>query len=181
MGFELDIVHSNADETPVAGEQPEEMARRLAQFKARDVADRHYAGCDEFVLGADTIVVLGSDVLGKPRDDADARRMLKMLSGATHTVITAFCIINPARGAEVVRHVSTAVTFRPLADEWIARYVASGEPMDKAGAYAAQGVGASIIAHIEGSYTNVVGLPLCETALELLSLGFDVPVGVPRA
>ena len=124
--------------------------------------------------------MIGGEVLGKPADEAAARRMLAMLSGATHTVITAFCIVNPARGVEVVRHVSTAVTFRRLTDEWIARYVASGEPMDKAGAYAAQGVGASIIARIEGSYTNVVGLPLCETTLELEALGFAVPVGADR-
>jgi septum formation protein len=174
MGFELDIVRSNADEEQQPGEKPEDMARRLARAKAAEVAERHYTGCDEFVLGADTIVVLGGRVLQKPVDEADARRMLGLLSGATHTVITAFCIVNPARGVEVVRHVATEVTFREMSPDWMDRYIRTGEPMDKAGAYAAQGVGASIIARIEGSYTNVVGLPLYEVAGTLESLGMEV-------
>jgi septum formation protein len=174
MGFDLDIVHADIDEGAAPGETPAEMARRLARAKAREVAGRHYAGCDEVILAADTIVVLGGAVLGKPADAADAARMLGMLSGATHTVITAFCIVNPARGYELVRDVSTEVTFRGMDPAWISRYVATGEPMDKAGAYAAQGIGASIIERIEGSYTNVVGLPLCEVSLELEKLGFRV-------
>jgi septum formation protein len=174
MGFELDIVRSGAEENAIAGEAPADMARRLAEAKARDVAYGHYAGCDETVLGADTIVVLDGDVLQKPVDEQDAVRMLSRLSGAQHTVITAFCIINPARGISVVRHVCTEVVFRRLSPEMIVRYVATGEPMDKAGAYAAQGIGASIIERITGSYTNVVGLPLCEVAVELEAAGVEV-------
>jgi septum formation protein len=174
MGFELDIVRSDADEAAIPGETPEDMARRLARAKASEVALRHFAGCDEYIIGADTIVVHGSDVLQKPRDEADAVRMLSLLSGATHIVITAFCIMNPARMLEVTCHVSTEVTFRNMTRDWIKRYVATGEPMDKAGAYAAQGVGASIISRINGSYTNVVGLPLCEVTQTLESLGMEV-------
>jgi septum formation protein len=175
MGFSLDIVRPEADESARAGESPAELACRLARDKAAEVAFGHFEGRDEIVIGADTIVVLGGEVLGKPKDAPDAVRMLGKLSGATHEVITAFCVINPGAGKEVTRHVHTMVTFRRLSPEMIARYVGAGEPMDKAGAYAAQGVGASLIERIEGSYTNVVGLPLCELAVELASFGCEIP------
>ena len=112
----------------------------------------------EIVLGADTTVVLGSDILGKPEDDADATRMLRALSGRKHEVITGICL---KRGQVFVRdYASTSVWFAPLTDEEIAEYVASGEPMDKAGAYGIQGHASKFIERIDGSYSNVVGLPV---------------------
>ena len=175
MGFELDIVRPEADEFQCPGESPENMAERLAKAKAHEVADRHFAGCDRFVLGADTIVVLDGGILQKPKNKADAARMLLALSGNTHVVITAFCIVNPGRKAESLDNVKTKVTFRKMSPDWIKRYINTGEPMDKAGAYAAQGVGASIISRIDGSYTNVVGLPLCEVVETLGKMGMETP------
>ena len=156
-GFEFTVRAADVDETPHDGETPRAYVLRVAQEKARAVQ----ADGDEIVLAADTTVFLGSEIMGKPTDAADAARMLRALAGARHEVITAICL---RHGDEVQTDVaSTAVWFAPLSDNEIADYVASGEPMDKAGAYGIQGLASKFIDRIEGSYTNVVGLPVALT------------------
>jgi septum formation protein len=155
-GIAFEARPAHIPEERKAGEPPVEYARRLAfekaQAIARDLPNRH-------VLGADTIVVVDGEVLEKPNDPRDAARMLRLLSGRGHQVITAVCLLAP-QGPPDTRFTSTLVHFRELAEEEVRRYVASGEPMDKAGAYAIQGGAAGWIQRIEGDYSNVVGLPL---------------------
>lgn len=153
-GFSFDVRVRPVEEVRGAGEAPEAYVRRLARSKA----DAAWENRDEIVLGADTVVVLGGDVLEKPRDPGDARRMLECLSGREHRVITGICVRH-ARGCEV-DHVSTIVRFLPLNDAEIDAYVASGEPMDKAGAYAIQGLASKFVESIDGCFFNVVGLPV---------------------
>jgi septum formation protein len=156
-GFEFTIRAADVDETPYDGEDPFVYAVRLAMDKADAVA----VNDGEIVLAADTTVVLDGQIMGKPKDAADATRMLRALSGKRHEVITAICL---KRGDDVQTDIaSTAVWFAPLSDTEIADYVASGEPMDKAGAYGIQGLASKFIDRIEGSYTNVVGLPVALT------------------
>lgn len=152
--FALDPANVNEDEQP--GEPPLEYACRVAQEKAQIVAARHP---QRYVLGADTIVVIDGKSLGKPRDAADAARMLRLLSGRRHEVTTVVCLIAPGRKAET-RMCTTQVFFRELTEQEIQQYVAGGEPMDKAGAYAIQGGASLWTDRIEGEYSNVVGLPL---------------------
>lgn len=152
--FEVEPAHVNEDQR--SGEPPLIYACRLAAEKAQAVAQRHP---QRWVLGADTIVVIDGEILGKPRDSQDAARMLRLLSGGVHEVTTAVSLIAPGRGVET-RSCTTRVWFRALASEEIQRYVAGGEPMDKAGAYAIQGGAARWADRIEGEYSNVVGLPL---------------------
>lgn len=151
------------------GESPADYALRLAWAKAEQTAKGRPPGA--LVLSADTLVVLGDEIFGQPADNADAKRMLKALSGKQHEVITGVCVAKagpePAPQATVI---STKVTFRPLSDQEIDWYVATGETRDKAGAYAVQGAGSAFITRIDGSYSNVVGLPLLE-ALDLLKRG----------
>jgi septum formation protein len=151
-----------------AGEPPLEYARRLALEKAQAIA-KDFA--DRYVLGADTIVLVGDEVLEKPKDSAEAARMLHLLSGREHQVITAVSLIAPQRGPDT-RSASTLVYFRPVGEEEIQRYILSGEPMDKAGAYAIQGGAAHWIRRIEGEYSNVVGLPLSLVKEMLRVAGF---------
>jgi septum formation protein len=148
------------DETPLDGELPRACAERLAQKKALAVARNRPEDC---VLGADTIVVIDGEILNKPQDAGDATRMLRLLSGRTHEVITAVCIMRPAiRPGERARTASetTRVTMCEISDAEIADYIATGEPMDKAGGYAIQGIASRWIPRIEGDYCNVVGLPV---------------------
>jgi septum formation protein len=153
-GFEFTVRATDVDETPRDGEDPREYVLRLAEEKARAVE----ASDDETVLAADTTVVLGNEIMGKPADAADAVRMLRALAGRRHEVITA---IGLRRGDRVVRDIaSTSVWFAPLSETEIADYVTSGEPMDKAGAYGIQGLASKFIERIDGSYSNVVGLPV---------------------
>jgi len=157
--FDADI-----DETRHAGEGPADYALRLAEAKARaGVAAR---GDERPALGADTIVVQGGDILGKPRHREEARAMLRRLSGATHEVLSAVAVLRPEGD---LRHAlnRTRVRFGTVPEAWIDAYCAGAEPMDKAGAYAIQGLAGQWVAHIEGSYSGVMGLPLYETA-ELL-------------
>ena len=135
-------------------ESPESYVRRLA----REKAEAAWEGKDEIVLGADTTVVIDERVLEKPADAEDARAMLRLLSGRTHTVMTGICLRHP--GGEIVDHESTRVRFVALEDFEIAEYVASGEPMDKAGAYAIQGLASKFVERIDGCYFNVIGLPI---------------------
>ncbi len=153
-GFEFVVRAADVDEARLEGEAPDAYVRRLAAEKARAVAMRD----GEIVLGADTVVVVGEQVLGKPGDAAEAGRMLRLLSGAEHEVITGICVRTAER--EVANSATTRVRFSAMSEEEIGEYVASGEPMDKAGAYAIQGLAARYIERIDGCYFNVVGLPV---------------------
>ncbi|HZD94075.1 MAG TPA: Maf family protein [Candidatus Sulfotelmatobacter sp.] len=164
--FEVHPAHLNEEQNP--GEPPMEYARRLSREKAQAVSASHPK---QFVLGADTIVVVGDEVLGKPRDVADAERMLRLLSGREHEVTTAVSLIMPA-GKTETRSTTTTVCFRNLNEDEIRQYVAGGEPMDKAGAYAIQGGASRWTNRIEGEYSNVVGLPLSLVTEMLRASGF---------
>ncbi len=153
-GFEFSVRSRPVEEVRREGEAPRDYAVRLA----REKAEAAWESDDEVVLGADTIVVLGDRVLEKPADAGDARTMLKALSGKSHIVITGICLRH--RRGTVVDAESTTVHFVPLESTEIAAYVASGEPMDKAGAYGIQGLASKFVDRIEGCYFNVMGLPL---------------------
>ncbi len=167
-GVRFVVVPGHIDETPLPDELPADHVLRLAVEKAREVAARE-AG--RVFIGADTVVVCGGEIMGKPRDDADAVRMLGKLSGVAHEVITGFAIVDRQRDETVSRSVTTRVVFKELNDAEIAAYVATGCPLDKAGAYAIQGGAAYMVERIDGSYTNVVGLPLCEVVTALRQMG----------
>jgi septum formation protein len=168
LGIAFDIIVSDAAETLTPGLSAAEQAILLAERKARAVAAGLESG---LVLGADTIVVLDRDILGKPQSEADASAMLRRLSGRDHQVITGLSLVDVASGKEHHAAVATIVTMRELTDAEIAGYVSTGEPRDKAGAYAIQGIGAALIARYQGCYANVVGLPLCATARMLAEAG----------
>jgi septum formation protein len=155
-GIPFSVQAAGIDETALPGESPRSCAERLARDKARAIS-RLWP--QEYVLGADTIVVVDGAMLGKPRDAADAARMLRMLAGRTHQVITGVCLTKPA-ATEDIRSEITSVTMRELSDDEIQTYVATGEPMDKAGGYAIQGIASRWIPRIEGDYCNVMGLPV---------------------
>jgi septum formation protein len=163
-GFEFEVVTGTVDESLRAAESPEDYVRRIADAKAAAVAKRRR---DLPVIAADTIVVVDETVLGKPKDDQDARRMLRLLSGRTHEVLTGVTLSN---GRTQTAIDVTTVEFSPISDSEIDWYVASGEPADKAGAYAIQGLASRFIRAIEGSYSNVVGLPVDVVYLMLSSL-----------
>ncbi len=148
---------ADVDESVLPGEQPAAYAVRVALDKARVAAERAGEG---IVIAADTIVVLGGRILGKPADDSDAVRMLSLLSGKQHEVVTGLAVIDAASKRTAAKTASTSVWFRNLAEEEIRAYVATREPLDKAGAYGIQEKGALLIEKIEGCYFNVVGLPL---------------------
>jgi septum formation protein len=163
-GIPFVVQPTDIPETPQPGESPRACAERLAREKAQLVFRQRP---NDFVLGADTIVTVDSEILGKPRDADDAARMLRLLSGRTHQVTTGVCLIGPrtenqepTTGFEDTRSETTLVTVNALGDDDIRAYVATGEPMDKAGAYAIQGIASRWIARIEGDYFNVVGLPV---------------------
>ena len=158
-GFEFEVVPSSVEEgDPLSGESPDDYARRLARAKALDVAAASPPGT--LVLGADTTVTIGGLVLGKPSGPFDAARMLHILSGQTHQVITAICLVRAPDQVLALKHEVTFVTFRDLTEDEIRDYVASHEPFDKAGGYAIQGFASKFVTHIDGCYFNVVGLPI---------------------
>jgi septum formation protein len=157
LGARFEVVPADIDESPLPGEAPEALALRLAREKARAVARLH-AG--RWILAADTIVVVDEEILGKPCDRPDARRMLRLLAGREHRVITGVVLRAPDGTAEIDEVAVTRVRFRPLADAEIDGYVAGGEADDKAGAYGIQGAAAAFVERVEGSFSNVVGLPL---------------------
>ncbi len=148
-----------------------DLTMAAAMAKAQAVAS-----CNDgaLIIGADTIVVFSGKKLGKPKDSSDAKRMLRMLSAASHEVITGLAIIDTVRGKEVTTFESTQVFFRPLADDEIVAYVKTGEPMGKAGAYAIQGLGSVFVERIEGCFFNVVGLPLASLYQLLTSFGVNI-------
>jgi septum formation protein len=176
LGVPFRVVVSDAPETIDSTLRPEEQAVALARRKAWAVAARLGTGR---ILGADTIVELDGDLLGKPRDEAHAARMLRALSGRQHRVIAGLALVDAGPGHERASAVETAVRFRSLSEEAIAAYVASGEPRNKAGAYAIQGLGGALVAAIDGCFRNVVGLPLCETARILEQAGFAIDAREP--
>ena len=155
-GIDFDVQPANVDETIAAGESPSVYVSRPAEAKARLVYEREVR---RTVLAADTVVVVDAHILGKPLDEADASRMLRMLSGRTHEVLTAVSVFHPGQIVDT-RVDATTVEFATLSDTDIDWYVSSGEPMDKAGAYAVQGLASRFVTRIEGSYSNVVGLPV---------------------
>ncbi len=167
-GVAFTVIPSNTAEELRPNESPEEYALRVAWEKAQDVAARHPGS---WVLGADTIVAVDGLVLGKPKDAADGLRMLRLLSGRAHHVITAFALFNDTGQVSDHQWVASHVTFKTLTDEQIRDYLATGEPFDKAGAYAVQGLGAALVERVEGSYTNVVGLPMEEVLAALGAVG----------
>jgi septum formation protein len=169
LGIPFAIVPADIVEEIAPGESAERAASRLAAEKAAHVAAKRP---DSWILAADTLVLKDGRILGKPRDDADAARMLRFLAGFEHRVVTA---VRLTRGAEPGREVveTTAVRIAPLSDEEILWYVATGEPRDKAGAYAVQGLGARFIESVTGSYTNVMGLPARAVYLLLRECGVD--------
>jgi septum formation protein len=171
LGLTFRVVPPNVPEPPPDGEEAIDYARRLAELKATSVAARPEVERSGFVLGADTIVVLAERVLGKPRNDAEALSMLSALSGTTHEVITAVSLVIAGQGTFETMAVRTRVRLRSIDSDALRDYVASGEGRDKAGSYAAQGLGAGLVEHIEGSYSNVVGLPASETIELLLRAG----------
>lgn len=167
FGFEFDVIPANIDETADASAFPEKLAVDLARQKAQAVADQIKNG---FVVGADTLVVLSGEILGKPRDATEAREMLHFLSGNTHEVFTGFAIISRPENLSVIGWERTAVTFRELEDWEINRYIEIDHPFDKAGAYGIQDTSALFVESIHGCYYNVVGFPLTKFYVSLKSL-----------
>ena len=175
IGLEFQVIPSRADEQILQGETPEEHVIRLSFDKATEVAGRENIS-GRWFIGSDTIVLCDHQILGKPRDEAHAATMLKQLSGREHQVLSGYAIIDRKTKQQRTEAVSTKVWFRQLTDDEIARYIATGEPDDKAGAYAIQGIGICFVARIEGSYTNVVGLPLCKLTLAMKELGVPLTI-----
>jgi len=170
-GFEFEVAAAGVDESRREGEPAEEYVRRVAEAKARAVADR--VEPPAIVIGADTVVDLRGGILGKPLSAEDAARMLRMLSGQTHQVLTALVGVRTPDGVTRVEEERTTVTFAPLTEAEIAAYVESGEPLDKAGAYAIQGLGGRFVTRVEGCYFNVVGLPLARLYRMLKEMGWS--------
>lgn len=166
----LEIVPARGPETAPPGLGPEELVKYLSFHKAAEVAAG--IGGDAVVIGADTVVVLDGAVLGKPKDARDAARMLRALSGRSHTVFTGVAVL---RGeTRLCRAERTEVHFRALTEGEISRYIATGEPMDKAGAYGAQGLASLFVERLEGDFFNVMGLPLCLLGTMLKELGVEL-------
>ncbi len=177
VGARFEVCAADGDERPLPGERAEAHVLRLAEQKARTAAARLAAPAargELLVLGADTIVTLDRGILGKPADAEDARRMLRLLSGRVHEVWTGLAVVDPADGRSVAEAVRSIVKFAVLDPADVERYVATGEPLDKAGAYAVQGGGALFVEAIEGSYSNVVGLPLSHVK-RLVDLARETP------
>ncbi len=158
-GLTFSIIPSDFDESSVTMSDPEFYVKTLARSKAVDISKKHP---DSWVLGADTIVLIGDHILGKPGSKDEARSMLKQLSGKTHQVITGYCLCSQTQNNIISETVKTDVRFKSLRDTEIEWYIQTGEPFDKAGAYAIQGIGSFLVESINGSYANVVGLPVCE-------------------
>ncbi len=175
IGLKFQIIPSCAAEEKLSGETPEEHVVRLSLVKANEVAEREEVA-GRWFIGSDTIVLCDGKILGKPRDDSHATEMLQLLSGREHRVLSGYAVIDRHSGKQRTEAVSTRVWFRQLTDVEIARYIATREPMDKAGAYAIQGLGVCFVARIEGSYTNVVGLPLCRLTRAMKELGIPLVI-----
>lgn len=170
LGIPFEVVVPEVPEVPGNGETPGSFCRRVARDKAFACA----AGRpDAIVIGADTVVVKDGRILGKPADEREAKRFLRLLQGTSHIVYTGYAIVK--RGRCISRSVQTRVWFRAMTNKEISWYVATGEPMDKAGAYAAQGIGSIFIERVNGSYSNVIGLPIAQLYEDLVSMGLNIP------
>ena len=172
IGIEHEVIPADIDESRLDGERPLEHVERLSREKGVTIAARFP---DSLVISADTIVVEDGDVLGKPRDAAEARTMLRRLAGRTHLVYTAVATTLAGRTLSAVEEVS--VTFLPLSDRTIASYVSTGEPMDKAGSYGIQGYGATLVERIDGDFFSVMGLPIARLVAMLRELGVGYEFG----
>jgi septum formation protein len=168
LGLPFRVLASHVEENESIAGAPLATARCLAEKKARAVVER---ARNSWILGADTMVVLGNRILGKPLDHDEARSMLTRLGGKEHRVITGFCLLDPESSLALSEAVTTRVRFKALTDDEIDAYVATGEPFGKAGGYAIQGIGAFLVESISGSYTNVVGLPVCAVIKSLVATG----------
>lgn len=192
LGFTVRVVQGGADESQLPGEMPEDYAKRVARAKVLGAVKRLQATlytsdiearrqisqgtprADDtvrWVIGADTVVVVDDVIFGKPVDLQEAREMLVRLSGREHVVITGFCLFDLKRNREGLQAVTTVVKFKDLTRSEIDQYVSVGESMDKAGGYAVQGVGSYLVEYLRGSYTNVVGLPLCQVVEMMEEMG----------
>jgi len=168
IGLDFDVIPSTVEEDSIAGESPDGHVLRLAEAKALDVAERYP---ERWVVAADTIVCVDDSVLGKPKTREEAIEMLTRLSGRDHHVFTGFSVNHVAKKVRDRQAVKTAVKVKPLTKPEMEWYAGTGEPFDKAGGYAIQGIGAFMIESIRGSYTNVVGLPMCELIQMMTCLG----------
>jgi septum formation protein len=171
IGLKFEVVPSNHVEDTSSRQNPHELARLISRNKALAVANSYK---NAIIIAADTFIIFHGSILGKPHTEGDAREMLKKLSGRTHSVITGFTIIDTDSNKTVSKSVKTKVHIKKLSSREIDTYVKSKEPLDKAGAYAIQGLGAVIIDKIEGDYFNVMGLPLCALTQCLQDFGIDV-------
>jgi len=170
VGIKFQIVPSKADESLLTDETPEAHVVRLSCDKAMEVANRPEQQ-GRWFIGSDTVVVCDGDILGKPVDAAEAKLMLRRLSGRSHRVISGYAVYDRQTSRTISAAITTKVFFKDLTSREIEGYIASKEPFDKAGSYAIQGIGSFMVPRIEGSYTNVVGLPLCEVIAALEELG----------
>ena len=169
MGLEFTVQAADVDETMDKSQPPEHEVAAVSARKAEKIAHEHP---DDIIISADTIVVIDGKILGKPKDEADAAEMLRLLSGRTHTVFTGLTIF--AGGETKTRVVGTEVTFRLLSDTEIAAYIRTGEPMDKAGSYGIQGYGSMFVSHLNGDYFCVMGLPVCTLGEMLREAGVEI-------
>ena len=173
-GLSFSVIPSGFDESSVPVTNPDNYVKVLAELKAKDISGRYP---ESWVIGADTVVVIGDQILGKPASRPDAREMLRSLSGQTHLVLTGYCICCKAKNRLFSETIKTEVLFKNLTDEEVEWYIHTKEPFDKAGAYAIQGLGTFLVKSINGSYTNVVGLPVCEVIEILIKegvMGFEL-------
>jgi septum formation protein len=171
LELEFEVVPSHVEEILNPRLKPRHQAEELALQKAQAVASQHE---DAIIIGADTLVALGDEILGKPANEQEAKRMLKKLRGRQHTVVTGFVLIDTANARTIVKSVETKVWFKKLSPQEIASYVEKDRPFDKAGAYGIQGFGALLVEKIEGEYSGAVGLPLFTLGKELKKLGIDI-------
>jgi septum formation protein len=171
LGLQFEVAPSNYDEEITSASEPHETARKLSLGKARSAARKHR---NAIIIAADTFVVFGDRILGKPRTDSEAREMLRALNGQAHSVITGFTVIDTETGKVLSRSVETRVHMRRMTLKEIDSYIRTKEPLDKAGGYAIQGLGAVLVERIEGDYSNVVGLPLSALAESLREFGVRV-------
>ncbi|MFR8643804.1 MAG: Maf family protein [Monoglobus pectinilyticus] len=173
ISLDFEIIADESEEIMIEGEKPYDTVKRLAMQKAKNIAAGIESGENTIVIGADTVVSIDGNILGKPNDEIEAKDMLLTLSGRINTVYTGLAVIETQSGKEVSDFVSTGVKFRNLSEKEIENYIRSGEPMDKAGAYGIQKIGGLFVESINGDYFNVVGLPLCRLG-EILSEEFGI-------
>lgn len=171
LGLEFEVVPSNVDEILNPRLKPRHQAEELALQKAQAVVNKFD---NAIILGADTLVALGDEIIGKPKDVQDAKRILKKLRGRQHTVVTGFVLIDTANNRTIIKSVETKVWFRKLSPQEISSYIEKEKPYDKAGGYAINELAALFVEKIEGDFYNVVGLPLFTLGKELKKLGVDI-------